>query len=136
MGEYLYNNIEHYFLALKKVGHYKYKDVYKLLVLIFWYHILFEDYRGYIKRDDYRLIEKGLNCLYGTTCLIPYTRYLKMGNLKLGEMTEVLSRIEKVEDTVNAWSGGVTINNKVIKGKNNIATIKDLDLSDYDEIND
>lgn len=159
MDEYIYNNIEHYFSALKKVGYYRYKDVYKLLVLIFWYHILFEDYRGYVKREDYRLIEKGLNCLYGTTCLIPYTDYLKMGKLKLGEMTELLSRTKSVEEEISQYDQRILDNDaliadntrrldeqdsriselestKVVKGKNHIQNIPDLDLSAYDMVED
>lgn len=45
------------------------------------------------------LIEKALDCLYGSTCLIPYPDYLKMGKLHLGEMTELVQRIENLENT-------------------------------------
>lgn len=102
MGDYIYNNIEHYFAALKKLGYYSYKDVYKLLIPIFWYHLLYEDYRGYATRDDYRTIERALNCFYGSTCLIPYADYLKMGKLKLGEFTELSQRVSTLEDTVES----------------------------------
>lgn len=129
MDEYLYKSLEHYFSALKKVGYYKYGDVCKLLVLVFWYHLLYEDYRGYVQRDDYRLIERGLDCLYGTTCLMPYIDYMKTGNLKVGDMTELLSRMDDVENKIKGLSGGVTENNKVIKGKATIKRVKDLDLS-------
>lgn len=102
MSEYLYNNIKHYFAALKKLGYYNYGDVYKLIVLIFWYRLLFEDYRGYVKREDYRTVEKALNCLYGSSCLIPYADYLKMGKLKLGEITELSQRVSTLEETVES----------------------------------
>lgn len=102
MDEYIYNNIEHYFSALRKMGYYSYKDVYKLLVLVFWYHLLFEDYRGYARREDYRTIEKALNCLYGTTCLIPYADYLKMGKLKIGDITELSQRVSTLEGSVES----------------------------------
>ena len=69
------------------------------MVLIFYYHLIYNDYRGYIKKEDYHTIEKALNCLYGTNCLIPYPDYLKMGKLHLGEMTEMAQRIKRAEDT-------------------------------------
>lgn len=40
-----------------------------------------------------------MNCLFGSNCLIPYTDYLKMGKLYLGQMTEMASRIKTIEDT-------------------------------------
>lgn len=103
MGEYVYNAVVRYFKALAYTGYYKDKDVQKLLLLLFYYCFVFEDYRGYLKEEDYKEIEKALNCLYGTTCLIPYPDYLKMGKLKLGEMTEVLARTKAVEDNLNAF---------------------------------
>ena len=60
---------------------------------------MFEDYRGILSREDYGLIEKALNCLYGNNCLIPYPNYLKMGKLNLGAMTEMAQRVKKLEDT-------------------------------------
>jgi hypothetical protein len=57
------------------------------------------DYRGLLSKDDYRLIEKALDCLYGSTCLIPYPDYLKMNKLHLGEMTEMAQRVKTLEDT-------------------------------------
>lgn len=97
MEEYAYNAVSHYFEALSYTGYYKHKDVQKLLVLLFYFFFLSEDYRGYLKEEDYHEIEKALNCLYGTTCLIPYPDYLKMGKLKLGDMTEVLARTKALE---------------------------------------
>lgn len=44
-------------------------------------------------------IERALNCLFGANCLIPYPDYLKMGKLKLGEMTELAQRVKTLEDT-------------------------------------
>ena len=70
-----------------------------LLVLLFYYRLLFHDYRGYVSRDDYQTIERALNCLYGENCLIPYPDYLKMGRLKLGDMTELAQRVKTLEDT-------------------------------------
>lgn len=99
MDEFIYNSLSHYFAALCKMGYYKQEDINKLLVLIYLNHILKDDYRGYVSSEDYATIEKALNCLYGTSCLIPYPEYKKMGNLKLGDLTELAQRVKTLEDT-------------------------------------
>ena len=99
MGEMVYNALCQYFGVLHKTGYYKYADVKKLLVLIFYWNLVYNDYRGLLSKADYSLIEQALNCLYGSTCLIPYPDYLKMGKLHLGEMTEVGQRLRKIENT-------------------------------------
>ena len=72
-----------------------------------------------LKRDEYMLVEKALDCLYGSTCLIPYPDYLKMSKLHLGQMEEIDARLKTIEDT------------KVVKGKNHITDIPDIDLSQF-----
>lgn len=99
MDNFIYQAIDKYFKALSKLGSFNYKQLNKLLVLIFYYHLVYDDYRGYISKEDYRLIEKALNCLYGTNCLIPYPDYLKMGKLRLGEVTELAQRVKNLENT-------------------------------------
>jgi hypothetical protein len=99
MGEMVYNALCQYFGVLHKTGYYKYADVKKLLVLIFYWNLVYHDYRGLLSKADYSLIEQVLNCLYGSTCLIPYPDYLKMGKLHLGEMTEMAQRIKRAENT-------------------------------------
>ena len=114
MDEFIYNSLSHYFSALCKLGHYKQGDVNKLIVLIYLNTLLSENFRGHVNGDDYATIERALNCLYGTSCLIPYPEFKKMGNLKLGDITEMAQRIKNIEDT------------PVIKEKENIATISDI----------
>ena len=99
MDEMLYNSLMSYFHALELKGYMPYKDMMKLLVLGFYRDFVFSDYRGIITRDDYLLIERALVCLYGSTCLIPYPDYLKMGKLHLGEITELSYRVKTLEDT-------------------------------------
>ena len=99
MDELIFNALCQYYDVLGKVGYYKYTDVFKLLVLIFYRDFVFGDYRGILSRADYMLIERALNCLFGTTCLIPYPDYLKMGKLHLGEITEMAQRVKNLEDT-------------------------------------
>lgn len=120
----MYNAIDHYYRALGMTGYYRYADVRKLLVLIFYYHFIYDDFRGYIQEKDYKDIETALNCLFGTTCLIPYMDYLKMGKLRIGDMAELLARTKAIEST------------KVVKGKNKIQNIADLDLTEEDQIPD
>ena len=124
MDEIVYNGLSGYFSTLEKVGYVSYQEMVKLLVLIFFRDYVYQDYRGVITKGDYRMIEKALDCLYGTTCLIPYPDYLKMSKLHLGEMTEVVSRLKEMGNT------------KVVKGKNHIQNVPDLDLSKIDVIDD
>ena len=124
MDEMIYQALGSYYHALELKGYMPQKDVEKLLVLTFYRDFVFNDYRGILSREDYYLIERALNCLYGTTCLIPYPDYLKMGKLRLGQMEEIDFRLKEVENT------------KVVKGKNHIQNIPDIDLSQYDQVED
>ena len=57
MDKVLYNSLCRYFNALSKLGSVSYSQVDKLLVLIFYKHFVYEDYRGYLSKEDYRSIE-------------------------------------------------------------------------------
>ncbi len=98
MDEIVYEALVKYYHALELKGYMSYNHSAKLLVLCFFRDFISEDYRGLISEDDYRLIERALNCLYGTSCLIPYPDYLKMGKLRLGEITELSQRVKALED--------------------------------------
>ena len=99
MDEMLYSAFSNYFHALEMKGYMSYSQMQKLLVLSFYRDFVFSDYRGILTKEDYHLIEQALDCLYGTTCLIPYPDYLKMSKLHLGEMTEMAQRVKNIEDT-------------------------------------
>ena len=99
MDEIVYNALSGYYNALGKLGYYKYKDVNSLLLLCFYKDFVYQDYRGVLSRKDYHDIERALNCLFGSNCLIPYPDYLKMGKLHIGEMTELANRVKTLEDT-------------------------------------
>lgn len=99
MDEIIYNSLVRYYHALELKGYMSHSHAEKLLVLIFFRDFVFHDYRGLLTREDYHLIEKALDCLYGSTCLIPYPDYLKMGKLHLGEMTEMAQRVKTLENT-------------------------------------
>ena len=93
MDEIIYEASEKYYHALEVRGYMPSTHSYKLLALAFYRDFVYHDYRGLLSKGDYRLIERALDCLYGTSCLIPYPDYLKMGKLHIGEMTELANRV-------------------------------------------
>lgn len=99
MDEIVFEALSKYFHALELRGYMSKIHSMKLLVLSFYRDFVFKDYRGMLSKRDYCFIEKTLDCIYGTSCLIPYPDYLKMGKLHLGEMTEMAQRLKTLEDT-------------------------------------
>ena len=99
MDEFVYNALDRYFHALELKGYQKWEDVEKLLILLFYKDFMYDDYRGYITKEDYRVIEQALNCLYGTSCLIPYPECMKTGTLYMGTTSELAQRIKTLEET-------------------------------------
>ena len=99
MDEILYNYLTSYYTALSYTGYEKDSTVYKLLILCFYRDFMLKDYRGILTYKDYKTIEEVLDSFYGTNCLMSYPDYLKMGKLHLGEMTEMATRVKKLEDT-------------------------------------
>lgn len=73
--------MEYYFNSLTQFGYRKDSDVTKLIVYIFISEILTGDMREFITEKDYRIIEKALYCLYGSSCLLPYPKYINEDNL-------------------------------------------------------
>lgn len=99
MNNIIYNALSSYYHALELKGYMPHSQAQKLLLLVFYRDFVFHDYRGLLSKDDYHLIERALDCLWGSSCLIPYPDYLKMGKLHLGEMTEMAHRVKTLEDT-------------------------------------
>lgn len=99
MDRIIYDSLSKYYHALEQTGYMSNTHAQKLLLLIFYRDFTLKDYRGLLSKDDYHLIEKALDCLYGSTCLIPYPDYLKMGKLHIGEMTEMANRVKNLENT-------------------------------------
>lgn len=124
MERIVYNALCNYFHALEVKGYMPYRDSQKALILSFYWDYIYNDPGHILSRKEYMLVERALDCLYGSTCLIPYPDYLKMGKLHLGQMEEIDARLKAVE------------NAKVVKGKNHIQNITDIDLSGWDEIDD
>lgn len=157
MDEYVYRAIEHYYTALRALGRYSRVHVGRLLILMFYRRLLYEDYRGYVSREDYALIGSALERLYGSTCLIPYADYLKMGKLRMGDMAELMSRTRALERENMEMRGLIGVGAAliedavrrvddlkatpddiadavVIKDKNYLVAIPDIDVSGIDEI--
>lgn len=113
MEKYLYNSYSSYFNALSKLGYVNDNKVQSLLIMTFIYNLVFKDYRGIISESDYIYIEKAINCLYGSNCLLPYRDYLKMGKLKIGEYTELAHRLCALENSStedsDKFSKGISI---------------------------
>lgn len=99
MDEILYEALTKYFNTLELSGYMPRQNGFKLLILCFYRDYVFQDFRGLLSKTDYCLIERALDCIYGTSCLIPYPDYLKMGKLYLGELTEMAQRVKALEDT-------------------------------------
>lgn len=98
MDDILYEALTKYYHALEVKGYIPKVHSTKLLVMAFYRDFMFNDYRALLSKRDYCLIERALDCLYGTSCLIPYPDYLKMGKLHLGEITEIAQRVKSLED--------------------------------------
>ena len=98
MDEIIYNALNNYYETLSKTGYMSPKEGQKLMLLIFYRDFVFNDYRGLLSKEDYYTIEKALDCLWGSSCLIPYPDYLKMGKLHLGETTEMAQRLKNLEE--------------------------------------
>lgn len=99
MDDILYEALTKYYYALEVKGYISKAHGAKLLVMAFYWDFMYNDYRALLSKKDYCLIERALDCIYGTSCLIPYPDYLKMGKLHLGEMTEMAQRVKILEET-------------------------------------
>lgn len=99
MGDILFEALSKYYHALKIKGYMSKAHSEKLLVMAFYWDFMYNDYRALLSKKDYCLIERALDCIYGTSCLIPYPDYLKMGKLHLGDMTEMAQRVKTLEET-------------------------------------
>ena len=99
MNEIVYEALAGYYNVLKNTGYIEDWQSRRLLLLAFYKDFVFQDYRGILTKEDYSLIERALDCLYGSTCLIPYPDYLKMGKLHLSETTELANRVKVLEET-------------------------------------
>lgn len=77
--------IKGYLDHLTTVGYMGYDKVYKLLLFMHIEDILYSDYIFNATEEDFEIISKALQCLYGL-CLIPYSEFINsipiMGEIK------------------------------------------------------
>ena len=77
----VFNSVSSYFNTLTQFGYKKQSDVNKLLIYVFISELLTGDMRYFITEEDYKLINRALTCLYGSSCLIPYPKYINDDSL-------------------------------------------------------
>lgn len=77
MDNIVYNAFLNYFNTLEVTGYLAYSQSQKLLVLNLYKDLLSGNYDEYLNEEDRKLINKALDCIYGSTCLVPYPDYLK-----------------------------------------------------------
>lgn len=68
----LYDSLTLYFETLRQTGYMSYKDVELLMVMNFIEEFVTGCWAKHLTDIDYKTIEKALNCLYGSTCLIKF----------------------------------------------------------------
>lgn len=75
MNNLAHVSITNYFNALASSGYKSDKETYKLLVLLFINELLDSSFSLYITEEDYKTIDNVLNCIYGSSCLIPFPQH-------------------------------------------------------------
>lgn len=74
------DGVQKYFKVLESTGYMKYGNVNTLLGLFLVDDFLNTDMNMFITEDDYRIMDKFLYCLYGHSCLLPYSVYTNRMN--------------------------------------------------------
>lgn len=103
MVNQVYDALTRYFNTLENVGYIKYNDTKKVFLYATIQWLLDNDFRGFVTEDDYKLIQKVLYCLYGSTCLIPYPDYYNNKTERVmyrGSTSELAHRVTQIEKSV------------------------------------
>ena len=98
MGDRLYNALSKYFTVLSNTGYMNKTDTLKLYVYVTIVRLFYTTFREYMTEQDYKIADKALYCLYGSSCLIPYPDFCT-GNGKDISM-EGLYNMEYVEEYI------------------------------------
>lgn len=85
MDELLYEALDRYYHALELTGYMSKNHGFKLLVLSFYRDIILRDFQDFITSDDKYLIEKAINCMFGTDCVLPFPDYGQKTTLITGD---------------------------------------------------
>lgn len=111
MDNIVYNSIKRYFNALSVLGYKSYNDTYKLLYVISIRDFVYNDFMGMITEDDYRIIERSLYNVFGTTCLLPYPQFCKskgMNKLHLGSVTELAHMVQHTQELFEQYKQDIS----------------------------
>lgn len=111
MDNVVYESIKRYFTSLSMFGYKSYNDTYKLLYIISIRDFIYNDFRGLITEDDYRIIERSLYNVFGTTCLLPYPQFCKskgMNNLRLGSITELSHMVQHTQELFEQYKQDIS----------------------------
>lgn len=109
MDSVYFTALDNYYKNLEKFGYRKYTDVFKILVLRFYKTFIFENLERAIPEDDYRLIEKALECVFGTSCLIPYQCYVMDKNIVNTQLSQLIKRVEQIEAKVEEIPDNIVV---------------------------
>lgn len=88
--------LNRYFNTLKVFGYKSYGQVDKLLILLLIEELLNSTYKFFITEEHYKIIDKALYCLFGTTCLIPYPEFINEDTIFLD--TYYINKLRFMED--------------------------------------
>lgn len=111
MDNIVYESIKRYFTSLSMFGYKSYNDTYKLLYIISIRDFIYNDFRGLITEDDYRIIGRSLYNVFGTTCLLPYPQFCKskgMNNLHLGSITELAHMVQRTQELFKQYKQDIS----------------------------
>lgn len=111
MDNIVYNSIKRYFNALSVLGYKSYNDTYKLLYVISIRDFVYNDFMGMITEDDYRILERSLYNVFGTTCLLPYPQFCKskdMNKLHLGSVTELAHMVQHTQELFEQYKQDIS----------------------------
>ena len=90
-------SLNRYFTVLESLGQISNADTNKLILLSFIQEFLGE-YQGYITEEDYRVIDSIIQCLAGTSCLIPYGQYQQLSTPVTGYTFNIPYRVNVQSD--------------------------------------
>lgn len=111
MDNVVYESIKRYFTSLSMFGYKSYNDTYKLLYIISIRDFIYNDFRGLITEDDYRIIGRSLYNVFGTNCLLPYPQFCKskgMNNLHLGSITELAHMVQRTQELFEQYKQDIS----------------------------
>lgn len=89
--------LERYFKVLESVGYTTESNTNKILLLQFLQEFL-QDYAYYITEEDYNVIERIVQCLGQSSCLVPYREYQQISQVLTGYIYSIPIRVTQDDD--------------------------------------